>query len=234
MCFLALRFRHMNHFDETQWVDFVRGVKPRAMRTAMTVHLQTGCPRCQHIERVLRNIAAAAKAEPGYQPPERAVRNVRAIYALQRPEKFSSFRRVVGRLLYDSFREPLPAGLRSRQFLARQVLYQAENYSLDLRLEHQRGGRVVTLVGQIADQREPNRPLQNLPVFLLSGKDLVAHAFSNDYGEFQLEYEPRRSLRLLIQAHQGARNRIEVNLSRIAARSNEERNLSRRADKTRN
>jgi len=221
----------MNHFEVSQWVDFARGTARPAERAAMKAHLLTRCAKCGRTAGFLRRVTGIALAEGKYQVPEHVVREVRAIFALQRPEKVSIFRRIVGRLLYDSFREPLPAGVRSRQHLTRQVMYQAAHYSLDLRLEHQHGVRGVTLVGQLADQEQPERPMGNLPVFLLCGNDLVAHAFSNDYGEFQLEYEPRRRLRLFIQANQGVRNRIEVQLSRIDLEDAANTSSSRRSGK---
>jgi len=207
----------MNHFEISHWADYVRGSASPAERSAMKTHLASRCIKCRRVEKTLRRFAAAASAEGEYQVPPHVLQGVRAIYSLQRPEKVSIFERIVGRLVYDSFREPHPAGVRSRQQLARQVLYRAASYSLYLRLEYQRGGG-VTLVGQLADIREPLRPLGNLPVFLLSGQELVAHAFSNHSGEFQMEYQPRRHLRLFIQANQGIQNRIEISLSRIQSR----------------
>ncbi len=218
----------MNHFEISQWADFVRGEATSTEREAMKAHLYTSCKKCSKMEETLRWFGAAASAENRYQVPPHIVQSVRAMYLLQRPERVNIFQRIVGRLVFDSFSEPQPAGLRSRQQMARQVLYQAANYSLDLRLEHQRGGSGVTLVGQLADTRQPEKPLGNLPVFLLCGRDLVAHAFSNDFGEFQLEYQPRRRLRLYIQAHQGAQNRIEVSLSRISGRGDSEGKPPRR------
>ncbi len=205
----------MDHYEISQWADFTRGTARPGERAAMKAHLLTKCAKCNRTAKVLRRVTAIALAEGKYQVPAHVVQEVRAIYALRGPEKVSIFRRIVGRLTYDSFREPLPAGVRSRQHMARQVMYQAAHYSLDLRLEHQPGGHGVTLVGQLADEEKPERPMGNLPVFLLCGKELVAHAFSNDFGEFQLEYQPRRRLRLFIQANQGVRNRIEVFLNRI-------------------
>jgi len=65
------------------------------------------------------------------QVPQYALRCARTIFILQQPQKVQILPRIPVRLLYDSFREPLPAGLRTQQRLSRQALYQAGDYSLD-------------------------------------------------------------------------------------------------------
>src|SRR2546425_3260100 len=85
------------------------------------------------------------------------------------------------RLLYDSFREPLPAGLRTQQRLSRQYLYQAGDYSLDLRLENERGSPRVALVGQIQNRKQVGKRLGSVPVQLLSGKQVLAEVRSEEH-----------------------------------------------------
>ncbi len=107
------------------------------------------------------------------------VRSVRRIFILQLPEKVRLLPPVPARLLYDSSREPLPAGLRTQQRLSRQALYQAGDYSLDLRLESERGTSRVALVGQIQNRKQPGKRLGGVPVLLVSGKQILAQAVSN-------------------------------------------------------
>src|SRR5207244_10336838 len=93
---------------------------------------------------------------------------------LRRPEELQILPRIPARLLYDSFREPLPAGVRTQQRLSRQALYEAGDYSLDLHWENERGSPRVALVGQIKNQKEPSKHLGDVPVLLASGKKLLA------------------------------------------------------------
>jgi hypothetical protein len=202
----------MDHYDMAQWVDHARGLVDGRRRKLMQAHLASGCRKCRRTLEILQEMAAISGAEAQFQVPEHVVRSARAIYALQRPEGTGSLRRIIGRLIYDSFREPLPAGIRAHHRVTRQALYKAGDYSLDLRLERQPGTTRVNLVGQIANEKEPGKPPSHQPVFLLWRRDILAHAFSNTFGEFQLEYEPVRDLRLCIQADQSL---IEVLLDRV-------------------
>jgi hypothetical protein len=103
-------------------------------------------------------------------------------------------------LVFDSFREPLPAGVRSQHRVSRQTLYEAGDYAVDLRQEHERGGARVTMVGQVASRKEPGRALAGVAVVLSSGSSVLAKTVSNEFGEFQMEYPPARDLRLDIGA----------------------------------
>src|SRR5712691_2049142 len=178
----------MKHFEFAEWTDFVRGLVEESARVAMEGHLASGCRKCRHTADLLRKAAVAARSDSRVQVPEYAVRFARAIFILQLPEKVRLLPRAPARLLYDCFREPLPAGVRTQQRLSRHALYQAGDYSLDLRLENERGSSRLALVGQIENCNHPEKRVSNVPVLLVSGKQILAQVVSNSLGEFQMEY----------------------------------------------
>src|SRR5713101_2619770 len=174
----------MKHFELAEWTDFVRGLVEKSARLPMEHHLASGCRKCRHTADLLRKLVTAARNDSQVQVPDYALRCARAIFLLQQPEKVQILPRIPARLLYDSFREPLPAGVRTQQRLSRQALYQAGDYSLDLRLENERGSPRVALVGQIKNRKEPSKHLGDVPVLLVSGRKLLARTMSNSLGEF--------------------------------------------------
>jgi hypothetical protein len=182
--------RISKHFDISRWVEFVRGTGERESWAVMEQHLESGCKRCGATVRVLRTFAAHAPIEASYEPPSAIVRRAEAIFPLQRPEKVT-----FAQLVYDSFREPLPAGMRAQDRSARHALYEAGQYCLDLRLEHEPSSGVITVVGQIADREQPGANT-TLPVLLMADKKVVASAMCNGLGEFEIEFTPARDLRL--------------------------------------
>src|SRR5437660_11486533 len=207
----------MNHFDISKWADFVRGLIDESAQVAMERHLASGCRKCRRTTELVRKVAAAARSDSQVQVPDYALRCARAIFLLQQPEKVQILPRIPARLLYDSFREPLTAGIRTQQRRMRQALYQAGDYSLDVRLENERGSPRVALVGQIQNRKQPGKRLGSVPVQLLSGKQVLAQATSNSLGEFQMEYEPSKHLRLYVPVRQAGKQ-IEVPLSRPVGR----------------
>ena len=67
-------------------------------------------------------------------------------------------------LLFDSFSQPLLAGVRSSAAIARQVVYEAEGLTVDLRFDRLVPSGKVSAVGQILDSRVPRERLTGAAV----------------------------------------------------------------------
>lgn len=194
------------HYDIAEWSDFVRGLVSAGQREVMRRHLASGCGKCRRVADMLGKVTELAAADSRYEVPEYAVHCARAIFALEQPRQVRILPGLIGRLVFDSFREPLPAGVRSHHHISRQTLFEAGDYSVDVRQEHERGSARVTMVGQVASRKEPGQALAGVPVVLYSGNSVLARTVSTRYGEFHLEYAPARDLRLEVGAErvQGA------------------------------
>jgi hypothetical protein len=204
----------MKHFSDWQWADYTRGVVESAARTAMDAHLSSGCRRCGRLVDAMRRVTLMAQREGHYEPPAQAIRNAQAIYALYAPEK-DSLPKIVARLVHDSFRAPLPAGLRTRNGGARRAMFEAGSYSLDVQLEHRPASGSVTLIGQLANRARPDSNLAGTPVWLKERKGLVATTVCNQFGEFQFEYQTELDLRLyLLLVTEG--KRLEIPLDSVS------------------
>lgn len=204
----------MTHFTIWQWADFVRGLRDDPARSAMEMHLSSGCPRCQQTVDLLGGVAAIAPGEADYGAPEHAIRCAKAIYSLYRPET-ANFPRLPVQLVFDSARDLLPVGMRAHTPLSRHARYQVGSYSLDLQLEQEPASGPVSLIGQLADRRTTTTNYTDLPVWLLERNSLVASTFCNRYGEFQLKYDSARHVRLCLPLR-AIRKRLEVPLYRLA------------------
>ena len=125
---------------------------------------------------------------------------------------------VEARLVYDSARDPVPAGLRSR-YRPSHVLYEAEDYCLDLQLSRDQLRNDYTqkrlmLVGQVASRRRPDEPLGYQSLVVVGDDAAQTSVRSNELGEFVLEFDPFEHLRLKIPLEGG--KRIELPLPRQA------------------
>lgn len=101
-----------------------------------------------------------------------------------------ALRRVMkARLVFDSFLQPMPAGVRSvSQLPFRQLVYRSGSLMADLWLEPQTDSNVA-LVGQIVDSNKPDRPLDLTSVVLHGPKGRIAYATTNKFGEFRLSFD---------------------------------------------
>jgi hypothetical protein len=204
----------MKHFDISQWVDFARGTVSAEARASMDAHLSTGCARCQAAFAFVREVASVAQAASREEPPADSIHWAKAIAAVRRPQRSAS--RLLARLVYNSRLDPLPAGLRAERQPFHRALYEAGRFALDIRVDHDRGSPLVTLVGQVTDREAPDRALAGAPVLLMAQGDVLAHTVANRFGEFQLEHAPARLLRLCVVVDRDG-TRVEAPLDRIGA-----------------
>ena len=173
----------MNHFTLGEWTDFVRKLKGRSATAQMQQHLDQGCRQCLKVVRIWKDLFAFMSNERRWSPPDRALRSVRGYYSSLKAGKRESRVAAIARLLFDSFLEPVPAGLRSSQSSPRQLVYSAGSLLIDLRLER-RVGR-ISIVGQ-AQRRSPSgRRIAPTEVLLVQESKRVARTRCNQFGEFQ-------------------------------------------------
>jgi hypothetical protein len=186
-----------DHFSEEDWLDFARD-QAIDRRTSLAQHLASGCSRCAATLRFWRSVLARAGSEATYAPPDFAVRQARASFALSRPKGLFARAADAASLVFDSFRQPQPAGVRAAGPSPRQMLYQAGPYVVRLRVDPGTDSDRLSVVGQVVDDADPTRDLQDLAVLVLSGKQTVDRTLTNRLGEFQLEPEPADNLRLSV------------------------------------
>lgn len=215
----------MAHFDSWQWADFVRGFCDAPTRSAMQAHLSSGCADCRRTADTLRAIVVAAREEATLAPPEFAVRYAQAVYSLNRP--VSKLKRLVARLVYDSAREPLPAGIRAGEQLTRRALFAAGDHQVDLQLDRHPASDTISLVGQVIARRQASS-VSALPVWLMDRDSVVKKTTCNMFGEFHLEYEPKRNLKLLLPLHEDIGTRVEIALDQLSSRKTPVRSATSR------
>jgi hypothetical protein len=104
-------------------------------------------------------------------------------------------------LVFDSFTQPLPAGIRSGAANVWQVICEGEDLTVDLRFGRRPHSTVVQLVGQVFDNRA-SRALKNSATVELwtDHYDLVATTVVTRSGEFHLEVELKDPMSLLVKA----------------------------------
>jgi len=186
----------MRHFSLEEWADFARGVAGKLEKNVMQTHLETGCKECAKVFNTWKRIHEAARRESAYSPPESVVRTVKGLGAIHGLGKVSRVKSPIPQLLFDSFRSPLPAGVRSDALTARQLLYGLNTYRVDLRIQPQEDSDKVAVVGQILDSSDPDHAIGILHVVLRKGKKIIAESMTNRYGEFHLECDLENCLQL--------------------------------------
>ena len=205
----------MNHYAIDQWADFSRGVVSGPEGERMRAHLADGCRECGHLSEFTAKLVTACGAASAVSVPESSLRLARAIFPVRVSSRTGRGNRIPIELIFDSFLAPAPAGLRATWQVGWQGLYRAGDCSVDLRIEPELRTSRASVIGQITNHVAPDVDMSNLPVSLLHGKQVIAETVSNQFGEFQMEYEEQSQLKLCIQVAETTT--IQVPLKKLAA-----------------
>jgi len=189
------------HFDDRIWIDFVRGLPLPEGGERLREHLETGCQQCLETQKWWSRLVEVARREASYKAPESTVRLVKAAFALKRKAPLLSRLTQIAVRTFDSFLEPLPAGIRGGAAPARHLLHDTGDFLVDLRLETT--GRAESLTGQIL-RAGAEGVISGAGVVLVQGNDrLVAQTIANSLGEFQVEFEREDGLQLYLETDTG-------------------------------
>ena len=205
----------MKHYGIIQWVDFVRRVVTGEDELRMREHLDTGCVDCRQLLEFCNAVYETSRGIDPAGTPDWVVRSAKALLPVRTPAKSKRCSLVPVELVYDSFLAPAPAGLRSSWQVGWQGLYHTEECSLDLRIEPELKSSRAAVIGQITNRTAPRTEMENIPVRLKLGKEVVAETVSNRFGEFQMEYEQQGRLQLCVYL-EGTKC-IQVPLRKLAA-----------------
>jgi hypothetical protein len=177
----------MDHYSMEKWVDFARGVVGAREKTAMQSHLDTGCKQCSKALNLWKHVHQVARQQTALEPPETAVRQMKAAMAIHGPRRQKGVAAATAKLLFDSGLSPVQVGVRSSGSAARQLLFGVGTYRIDLRMEPQLDSDKVAVIGQVLHSADPREGLGALPVALVKGRKVVAETITSNFGEFNLE-----------------------------------------------
>ncbi len=207
----------MRHFDVHQWADFSRGIHSQDdVRTAIVQHVDSGCRECNASLQLWQSVATKARNEKTYIPPEDVVHQVKAMSVLLVRRTDNSFAGELAKLIFDSFTQPIAAGVRGAATSPRQLLYRAGSLAIDLRVEVKPGEVPVFLFGQILQEGQSDRGQNAVEVTLLEGDRTLEQTKSNELGEFEMHVPVLPGLTLSLRESNG--KNILIPLSAISAR----------------
>jgi len=193
----------MKHFTTEEWIDFVNQMTPHKKQETMRKHLGSGCKGCEERFALWRKVRSTAASEANYQPPADAVRFVKAAYAPASIGGQEEEAKSLVEVLFDSFLQPAVAGARSRATGARQMLYRADSFQIDLQIEPKPGSNHVVVTGQMMDVSTPEIVSRGVQIKLSNFRENVIHTVTNEFGEFRCEMDNSGDLELSLPGRAG-------------------------------
>jgi hypothetical protein len=193
----------MEHFNVEKWIDFVNHAVTSIEKQQMAKHLNLGCESCQETVSLWQRVRASAAVEGNYQPPDSAVRIAKAAFvgAGLGSQKLRAESRV--KVLFDSFLQPILAGVRSAGTGTRQMLYRADPYQIDVQLEMKPSANRVVVTGQLLNLSNPKVTAGGIRILVSNMHGDVVHSVANEFGEFSGEVRNSGDLQLTFATPSG-------------------------------
>lgn len=201
------------HFEDDAWISLIRGILPVAEEQAMLVHLADGCPECRQTHETWKRFVEIASNSGCDVATDSAARLVKAAFALRRRIPFRAGLAHRAETLFDSFLDPVPAGLRGHAASARQLLYEAGDYLVDFLLEQRTAGPGA-LTGQVVHAHADGATAGAGIVLVREPDTVLGQTIANSLGEFQMNFERSGNLRVCLGIPDGTF--IEVPLPEAA------------------
>jgi hypothetical protein len=171
-----------------QLLDYLDGRLDRDAAASVATHLALGCGQCDGDRALYQQVKFVAVSDDSIEPPPWVLKRALRLFNGPRVPMNVGARvgRVVASLVFDSLRGPALAGVRSSGVEGRQLLYRAEDYSIDVQVaaSEQRG---AGLTGQILREGELMfESVAGLQLDLMRNGGTIISTVTNERGEFTI------------------------------------------------
>ena len=216
----------MKHFSSVDWIDFVNHVLDPSHEIVMQKHLEGGCESCTGELARWGRLRRFARREEDYQPPGEVVHMAKVAFSASRWAQKCTAAKGAIELLFDSFRQPVPAGLRSVGNAPRRMLYAADAFKIDVQVESQTGGQTILVTGQLLDLRQRGAVARDMKVTLSNRRGRTVEVRTNEFGEFREEIENSGDLELMFPS--GSTEPLVISLPNVLGHSKDRSNEATR------
>lgn len=171
-----------------QLLDYIDGRLDRTATESVATHLALDCGHCGGDRSWYQQVKLVAASDDSIEPPPWVLKRALRLFDAPRVRMDVRARvgRVVAALVFDSLRRPALAGARSSGLEGRQLLYQAEDYSIDVQVAVS-DQRRAELTGQILREGELMfESVGGLQLDLMRDGGAILSTVTNDRGEFSI------------------------------------------------
>lgn len=189
----------MRHLTTDTLLNHIENTEDSADRATRTEHLSS-CTSCQEKAEELQELVGFLSQDAANEPPVDLVQwGMQLFQPVLRPKE-NPLRRIVGKLVFDSFQQPATAGVRHVGAAPRQLLFKAGDVDVDLRIEASPDER-ISVAGQVLSTATPF--FDNTPVRLEAHGIVRYKTRTNPVGEFTFDEVPPDTYHLSMDLPEG-------------------------------
>jgi hypothetical protein len=170
-------------------------------KLAVENHLSQ-CKDCAELKEELRMLVLRLQEDTTFEPPAELVQwSVSLFQPLSQPSTGGKLRKLIAALVFDTFDQPLLAGVRRVGAPPRQLLFRAGDVDVDVKIESMEANDRITLVGQVLSTT--SKFFDNTPVKLESHGIVRYRTMTNLVGEFSFDEVPKDTYHLSVDLPEG-------------------------------
>jgi hypothetical protein len=191
----------MQHINTEDLVDYMDGRVSGEGKLAVENHLSK-CGDCAELKEELRVLVLRLQEDTTFEPPAELVKwGVSLFQPLLQPSTGGKLRKLIASLVFDTFDQPLLAGVRRVGAPPRQLLFRAGDVDVDVKIESMEANDRITLVGQVLSTTA--KFFDNTPVKLESHGIVRYRTMTNLVGEFSFDEVPKDTYHLSVDLPEG-------------------------------
>jgi hypothetical protein len=185
----------MRHISVEDLISYADEQNPVSDRPMIETHLLS-CVDCREVNEEIRSFVSALCNDSAFEPPAELLQwGINLFQPLVQPSPVG-LRKVIASLIYDSFDQPLLAGVRSVGAPPRQMLYRAGDVDVDVKIESMHSYDRISLAGQVLSSAP--KFYHNTPVKLVCHGLVRYETTTNVVGEFSFDEVPKDTYHLWV------------------------------------
>ena len=190
----------MQHVTVEALINYMDGAGSDAEKTVTEAHL-TSCRDCGELKQEFQAFIDRLQEDASFEPPTDLVQwGINLFQPIVRPT-LGSLPKFIASLIFDTFDQPMFAGMRRVGTPPRQLLFRAGDVDVDVKIEAMEANDRITLVGQVLSSA--TKFFDNTPVKLESHGIVRYRTKTNVVGEFSFDEVPKDTYHLAVELPEG-------------------------------
>ena len=190
----------MRHLTIENIINYTDGQGTDVEKSTLETHL-AGCKECLELKQEFQTLMFQLREDSSFEPPAEVVEwGVNLFQPVMKPEK-GGIRKIIASLVFDTFDQPMLAGVRRVGAPPRQLLFRAGDVDVDVKIESMEANDRITLVGQVLSSA--TKFFDNTPVKLESHGIVRYRTRTNVVGEFSFDEVPKDTYHLSVDLPEG-------------------------------
>jgi hypothetical protein len=194
----------MQHITLEDLIDYMDSKVSDVKTMTLQTHL-SGCEECRKEEQEFHLLFETVRDDASFEPPAAVFRwGIDLFQPVMQPQGSAGqcVRRIIASLVFDTYDQPMLAGVRRVGTPPRQLLFRAGDVDVDVKIESMEANDRISLAGQVLSSAPKFFP--NTAVKLESHGIVRYRTTTNVVGEFSFDEVPKDTYHLSVDLPEGA------------------------------